>query len=118
EGLENAVRTCEVQAWARVPNGNEHAARSFRLRTDQQFARLRCEIAHRLGCVHDQIEDYLLQLDAIAVHGRQARRELCLQRDTMPQHFASAQGDDSEDGFIQAESAALGWRLLDERPDS
>src|SRR5207253_8229548 len=49
EGLENAVRTCEVQARARVPNGNEHAARSFRLRTDQQFARLRSEIAHRLG---------------------------------------------------------------------
>ncbi len=78
------------------------------------MARPLADIAHRFDGVHNQIQDYLLQLDAIASNERQALCELCLQRDAIAQQLASCHPDDLEDRFVDVQLISP-WRgLLDE----
>ena len=84
---------------------------------DQQLSRPLADAAHRFDGVDDQVEDHLLQLDSISLNERQALRELRLHRDAVLHHFASGQGNDLEDRFVDLQ-AILPWgRLLDEGTD-
>src|SRR6185503_15200305 len=72
EGLEHLAQVRLEDADAAIGNGNDDGARSvsrlMRLRTNRQPAiRLRLP-AHRLGGVHQEIYEYLLELDAVAEH--------------------------------------------------
>jgi hypothetical protein len=113
EGLEQAVRTLWVQPRTGIAHGDEHAARGTRLSADPQLPRPLVDASHGFDRVEDQVQDHLLQLDAVAVHGRQAPRELGLQRDALPQHFAPGQGDDVEGGLVEVEPILVWGRLLD-----
>ena len=111
------VHTLRVQPRAGIPHGDEHAVRGVSPGADPQFPRPLVDAAHGFDRIEDQVEDHLLQLDAIAFDERQVRRELGLQRDAMLQHFAAGQGDDVEDGLIDVEPSLARGRLLDEGTD-
>ena len=58
-----------------------------------------------------------MQLDPISLNEWQALRKLRLHRDAVPHHFATGQGNDLEDRFVDLQ-AILPWRrLLDEGAD-
>ena len=71
---------------------------------DQQLSRPLADAAHRFDGVDNQVEDYLLQLDSISLNERQALRELRLQRDAVLRKFATGQGNDLKDRFVDLQT--------------
>jgi hypothetical protein len=65
------VRSRE-EAKAGILHGYEHSIRVCLFGADQQFACSLGHSAHRLDRVKEQIENYLLQLNAVCPNGRQA----------------------------------------------
>jgi hypothetical protein len=55
-----------------------------------------------------------ITMDPISLNERQAGRELGLQRDTIPQHFAACQGDDVADRFVDVQPITPRRYLFDE----
>ena len=53
--------------------------------------------AHRLDRVHDQVEQHLLQLDAIPRHARQRPVELCPKNDVMAAQLVLRECEDLHD---------------------
>ena len=96
-----------VQPRARIPHYNEYAARCIRLRADPQLARALADASHCFDGVDDQIEEHLLQLNAVPLNGRQVVCELELERDTAPEQFAAGQGDDLENGLVDVQPILL-----------
>src|SRR6267142_4403052 len=87
EGLEELLPIRLPRTRAGVLNGNEDAGpvlASPALARDDQAPRTPRHVGHRLDAVHDQIEDELLQLDAIGERrGRRLAKGL-LHRDLIP----------------------------------
>ena len=111
ERVEQTFKTLRVQSRARILHGDEHGARGLLSSADQQLPRPLGDTAHRLDGVEDQIENYLLQLDSISLNERQALRELRLHRDIVFHHFATGQGNDFEDDFVDLD-VIFPWKLL------
>jgi hypothetical protein len=90
EWVEEALETLRAQSGTRISHNDEHAVRLLHS-ADHQLAGPLAGVAHRFDGVDDQVDDNLLQLDAIASNERQALRELRLQRDAIAQQFAPCQ---------------------------
>ena len=60
-------------------------------------------VGHRLRAVHDEVDQHLLQLHAIAAHRRRRRREFDPHVDAMPLQFAPHQFDRLLDDLVQIE---------------
>ena len=75
---------------------------------NQQLARAVGDRCHGLDGVDYQIDDHLLQLDPIAKHRRQRRRELQPQRRSMPKGFALHQADRVIDHIVDVERRLSG----------
>lgn len=68
KGVKNTSTILLVYPASRVTDRNQHL-RPIRLRLDQQCFRMARDRVHGFDAVHDQIQDYLLQLDAVARYG-------------------------------------------------
>jgi hypothetical protein len=100
-------------------NHGSRSASSGRLlswRTARRSSALRPRIpaSHGLDGVENQVEDHLLQLDPIAVHGRRALGEFGPHRDAVPDRFASGELDHLADRSIDVHAIARRRRLLGE----
>src|SRR3546814_8146499 len=84
----------------------------------QQPARPFADTAHRFDGFDDQVKDHLLQLDSISLNDRQALRELRLHRDIVVHHFATGQGKDLNDRFVELQGILPRGLLLDESTDA
>src|SRR5712675_1749345 len=71
-------------------------------------------LAHRFEGVHDQVENNLLQLNAVAVNDWQVFGKVRLEHDAVPQHFAACQLDDLEDRFVDVQPLTSWRHLLDQ----
>lgn len=60
EWIEEAVEILRLQSGARISHFNVDAVRWILRSADHQLARPLGDVAHRFGCVDNQIEDYLL----------------------------------------------------------
>jgi hypothetical protein len=60
---------------AGVSHADEHAIRGLSPGANPHLPRSLLDVPHGFGRVEDQVEDYLLRLDAVAINERQARRE-------------------------------------------
>src|SRR6185312_16611260 len=67
-----------------VPDTQPYPAPRVRLRSDEQLPRPVLHRAHRIGAIAQEIQNDLLELNPIALHGWQIVREL------MPQNHAVA----------------------------
>jgi hypothetical protein len=68
EGGEEVRETRRGQAWPRILHRDQHAIRFGLSSGDEQLSRPFRDRAHCLDGVDDEIEDHLLQLDAIALN--------------------------------------------------
>ena len=85
---------------------------------DYQFARPVRDRLHRFHAVHDEIEDHLLQLDAVAEHLAQGRGEFHPQRHSVAGQLVMQQRNDLVDDFIDIERRPLIDGLVDQPADA
>src|SRR5215813_12725848 len=90
EGFEYAFQMCRVDARARIAHGHEDTCMLL-LGADRKLPRSRLSRAHCFDRVQDQIQDDLLQLDAIAMNRKHFVRKPGLDRDAIPDDLASRQ---------------------------
>src|ERR1700746_1080895 len=67
EGFKNTFTILGIYPYTRVLHRNRDPGR-IRLRRDHECLRMARDRLHGFGAVHDQIQDYLLQLNAVAHH--------------------------------------------------
>ena len=83
------------------------------LGADQQLSWPRLNRAHRFDRVQYQVQDDLLQLNTIALNGKQPVRKSGLDRDTIPDDCASRQHNHLIDRLIEIETLLSRRRFLD-----
>ena len=76
--------------------------------------RPRADATHGFDSVHQQIQQHLLHLDAVAQDQRHIRCEVRLDHDPVAVHFAGRQGEDVPDRGVEVEPVLLGRRFLGE----
>ena len=116
--VKNALKSCfeffRIDADTGILDRHEHLVGIVELRSDEEFARASGDSGHGLGAVDDEIDDHLLQLDAIALHRRQLRRKLQPHRRMVGDHFALHEGDHIADDLVYFEPDHLRTALLGE----
>jgi hypothetical protein len=83
------------------------------LGADQQLPCPRVNRAHCFNRVQDQVQDHLLQLNAIPLKGKQSVCKPGLDRDAIPDEYASRQYDHLIDCRIKIKTLLPGRRFLD-----
>src|SRR5216684_2591450 len=114
EGGEEVLETRRGQAWPRILHRDQHAIRLGLSGGDEQLSRPFRDGAHCLDSVDDEIEDNLLQLDAIALNQRQALRELGLHRRAILHCFATGELHHLADCLVYVHPVPPWRRLFDE----
>ena len=69
EGVEQLVHALAVEAHAGIPHAQAHTIAVVPFGSDQQLPRAIVHVGHRVGGVAEQVQDDLLELDAIAGDG-------------------------------------------------
>lgn len=108
KALKSCVALLRVDANARVLDRDKHLATVVQLRPDQQLAPLAGDRRHCLHAVDEQLDDHLLQLDAITEHGGQPRRQFQAQGHPMAEHLAPHQRDHLADDVVDVRRRLLG----------
>jgi AraC-like DNA-binding protein len=85
---------------------------------DRQLTRPFVDRAHGFGCVEDQVQDDLLQLNTIPLNGSQPVRQAGLDRDSSPDDHASRQPNRLFGRFIQIKTMLSRRRFPDVSPDT
>ena len=106
------------QPRARIHHRNPHAAGFGFPGADQQISRSLADAAHCLDGVDDEVQDHLLQLDAIAVNERQTVRELRPHRNAVLHRFAAGELNHFADRRVEVHAVLLGRRLPHEGTDA
>ena len=83
------------------------------LGADQQLSFSRLNRVHCFDCVQNQVQDDLLQLDAIAPNGKQSFREPGLDRNSILDDFTLRQYNDLVDRPIEIKAILSRRRFLD-----
>src|SRR5262245_47670291 len=90
ERLENPLQIRRIDARPGIAHGHEDAGLVL-LGADRQLSCPRRSRAHGFNRVQDEVQDHLLQLNAIAMNGRRLVSEPSLNRDAVPDDRASRQ---------------------------
>jgi hypothetical protein len=83
------------------------------LRTDQQLTRPPVDHAHCFGRVQDQVQNYLLQLNTVSLHGSQPLRQAGLDGNSILGDCASRQHDHLIDRLIEIKTMLSRRRFPD-----
>src|SRR5262249_37204031 len=78
------------------------------LRADPQPARSRADATQRFDGIHHQIDQHLLQLDAVAQEPRHLCSEVRLDPDPVALHFTARQREDVPDQAVEVEPVLEG----------
>src|SRR6516162_5778588 len=100
ECLENALAMARIKARPGIAHCHEDA-RVVLLGADQQLSWLRLNRAHCLNRVQSQVQDDLLQLNAVAMNGKQSVSKPGLDRYTVSGDCVSRQHDHLIDSRIE-----------------
>src|SRR5262252_5586293 len=100
-----------IKARPRIAHGDEDA-RAVLLGGDQQLSWLRLNRAHGFNRVQNQVQDHLLQLNAVAMNGKQSVSEPGLDRHAVPYDCVSRQYDHLTDSRINIKTFLSRRRLL------
>ena len=101
EGVEQPVHALTVDAHARVPDGHAHTIARLPFCSDQQLPRAILHVDHRVRGVAEQIQDDLLELDAIAGDRGEVVGELRLQHHPVSLKITRGQRNDLSRGVVQ-----------------
>src|SRR5216684_5562578 len=101
ESLENAIDMVRINARPGISHGHENATGLGLLGADQQLAWPRLDRAHGFDRVQDQVQDDLLQLNAIPLNGSQPLCKAGLNRDSILGDCASCPHDHFIDRLIE-----------------
>ncbi len=117
EGIEKPLEV-RRRPDTRVLYADEDAGGGFPLATharDDQPARARRHLRHRLDPVHDQVQDELLQPDPVSPHREQILGQSLLDHDGVLLHFGLDEAEHLSDQLIDVHERHLAVRLLHER---
>ena len=112
ERLEDALEMRGIDAWPGISHGHERTCPVL-LGADQQLSCPRLDGPHCFDRVQDQVQQYLLQLNAIPRNERQSVSKPHLNQDAVPVGGASHQYDHLFDCRIKVETLLARRRLLD-----
>src|SRR5258708_30229939 len=101
ESLENALEMFRINARPRIAHCHENATGLVLLGADQQLAWPRLDRAHGFYRLQDQLQDDLLQLNAIPLNGSQPLCKAGLNRDSIRGDCASCQHDHFIDRLLE-----------------
>src|SRR5690349_11591072 len=114
ERLENTVQVFASDSAAPVANGAHHlATAAFEARRDRDAALVYVERRHRLAGVDDQVEDDLLQLDAITQDQRQIGIEYDVDRNVSRQEIVPRKFEHVLDHVGQVDGLAGNFAALE-----
>jgi hypothetical protein len=113
ERLENALEVLRIDPWPGIAHRDEDAISVGLLGTDQQLSRLRLDRAHGFDCIQHQVQQNLLQLYTIPVHGNQSLRKARLDRDSILGDRVSRQYDHLTDRVIEVKAGVSRRRFPD-----
>src|SRR5919198_1801510 len=108
ERAEDALQRLRVEPDAGILHGDEHPLGSRPGCSDHQLPRPLHDSAHGFAAVHHQIQEHLLELDAIAQHGRQIAGEFRVQPDPIALHLMVHQRDNLFNDVVDLEPLRLG----------
>ena len=118
EGREEVLKTRRSQSRPRILHRDQHAVRFGLSGGDEQLSRPFRDRAHRFDRVDDEIEDNLLQLDAIAFDERQTLPEFRLHRRAVLHRFATGELNHLADRLVYVHPVLPWRRLFDELTDA
>jgi hypothetical protein len=102
-----------IDARPGIANRDEDAIRLRSLGADQQLSRPRLDRAHCFDCVQHQVQDDLLQLNAIPPHGKQSLRKAGPDQDPILDDCASPQYNHLIDRVIKIKAGLSQRRFPD-----
>src|SRR6185369_17971090 len=102
-------------AAADIGDGNLHAAGVGSVRMQSYFP-AGADVCHRVGPVHDQIEQDLLQLDAVALDRRQVRSQIENHVDVAIEQIAADDAEDVEHDIVHVQAPVIRAILAQHRP--
>ncbi len=111
----NSLSSVGIDAHAGVSHAQPHAIVVLPLGPDEQAPRPIVDIRHRIGGVAKQIQDDLLELDAVAGDGREIGVELRLQDDALALELGRRQRDHLPGGLVEVERIERELLLAEER---
>ena len=113
ESVENAVEMFRIDARPGIAHCHENAFCPALPGADQQLSRPLINRAHCFDRVQDQVQDDLLQLNTIALNGRQRFIEADLDRDSILGKCAARQFNDLVHRLIEIKTALFRRRIPD-----
>jgi hypothetical protein len=111
ECLEYTLQMRRMDARPGIGHCHQDACVAF-FAADQQVSCDGLNRAHGFNRVQDQIQNHLLQLNAIPLNGKQSVRKPGLDRDAIPDDSASRQHNDLIDCRIKIKTFLSRWRFL------
>src|ERR1700741_3799759 len=118
EGGEEAVEVRRGPPGTRIRHFDEYLVRRASAGGHVQLARSVVYLVHRLDRVEDQIQDHLLELDAIRRNGRHLVRQVRTQPDSASSQLVLREGDDFADCLVHVDAVLARRHLLDERTNA
>ena len=118
EGLEQPADRLHLDAGAGIAYGDTDLPRSFAAGRDTQMPQAGVARAQGIYRVGQQIEQHLLQLDAITQNSGQLRIQLSLRRDRLQHKLAAQQVQGIENEIVDLEHAPVTIRPLEQRADA
>ena len=104
-----------VEAHARIAHGHTHTIAVLPFGSDQQLPRAIVHADHRVRGVAEQVQDDLLELDAIAGDDREIVGELRLKNDPVSLQLAQRQRNDLSRGLVQIQRLERELLLAEQR---
>src|SRR4030095_3822002 len=117
ERSEDAFGVVRIQARPGILNHNDNLAAAAIARSDLQLTWPFGTAAHRFNCISNQVQNDLLQLNAVGAQQWQPCRKLPVQANTVLHELCLAQGDDFIDRLVDLELILARGRLLNQRAD-
>src|SRR6516162_6867452 len=110
EGVEDSIEMRWINAWPGIAYGHEGACLVF-LGADQQLSRPLLNRAHCFSRVQNQVQQDLLQLDAIPQNRKQSLRKPGLDRNAIPGGHALGQYNHFVDCRVEIKALLSRWRF-------
>src|SRR3569833_2054734 len=76
--IEKLLNTLAFETHSRIPYAQTHEAVFWAFGPDQQTSRAIVNFLHCVGCVAEQVQNDLLELNPVSGHARETIRKLCL----------------------------------------
>ena len=121
ERLKEMFHVFRFDAAAQILHCDPHrrlAGRFVALAGNRQDAPLVFQASHRLDAVHHQVQQHLLELDAVAGYARQVFGQSCSHFDAVLGEFAMGKSEHVGNDITELERSLFRQRASGHRPDA